>query len=231
MKEQDLGFIARLLEPLKNRILLLAGRAILAAVKEEDGRRSLQVIAQAGEEIDAVEQYQEFGFASRPPAGSEGVFLALGGTRDHCIVIATEHPGHRPANLEDGEAMVYSSENGGEEGDCHLYLKSGRLVELAGESVTLLLNGTPLAITAAEGLISIIAPGMIRINDTVMPAVGEGGGGGRPAVQNLSADTVNIEADTLTITLGGTTYTYGATNMPARIGLDSAGGDLIQEGS
>ena len=150
----------------------------------------------------------QFGLASIPLEGAEGLAIFPGGDRSQGFVIATEDRRLRPS-LGQGETALYSAENtaqpgedlpeGVSEGDpLHaVLLKSGRQVEMAGETVTILLNGTPLTLTAAEGLVSITAPGIVQINDTVMPAPGGGGGSVRPAVQNLEADTVNLAADTL----------------------------------
>jgi hypothetical protein len=79
------------------------------------------------------------------------------------------------------------------------------------------------------GMVSIQSPQPIMLNALYIQPAGAGGGG-RPAVQQLSADTVEIDADTLKISLGGKTFTYTSSGMPARIGTDTAGGDTIAEG-
>ena len=221
--------LARILRPLKQRIMLMIGRGILKAVAaDETGLQSFTAQLLDGEIAQGLEIMQHYGLASTPPAGSDIVVLFPCGDRSLGISVADGERRTRPTDLAAGAVMLYTDQNGEESGH-YLLLGDGRAVEIAGETVTLVVNGTPLAITGAEGVISIIAPGIIQINDTVMPAAGSGGSG-RPAVQNLNADTVNISADQLNITLGAKSFSFTSANMPARIGVDSAGGDVIEEG-
>ena len=60
----------------------------------------------AGERRRNILQPQRFGYASRPPAGSVGIKLALSGFQQTALLIGAEHPEHRP-NLTPGASALY----------------------------------------------------------------------------------------------------------------------------
>lgn len=97
------------LERIYNRLLLLVGRAVVRAWREEGGRGWAQGTLLAGEEADGLEAFQEFGFASRPQAGAEAVVIFQGGNRAHGYVVGTEDPRWRPQGLQPGEVVIYNA--------------------------------------------------------------------------------------------------------------------------
>lgn len=98
----------RLIQPLKHRINLMIGRAVLTALDDGAGRQYMQMTALKGEEKDGVERVQEYGFTSAPLPGAQVVFVCVGGNRDHPVAIAIDDPRHRKINLKPGEAAMYS---------------------------------------------------------------------------------------------------------------------------
>jgi phage gp45-like len=245
----SLAAIKKLIEPLKQRVLLMIGRVLILAVKTDGVLPQLTGELLQGEVNQGLTLMQHFGLASNPLPFSEGIAVFPLGDRSQGYVVATEDRRIRPS-LDPGETALYSAEDvaaPGEEpaaGPLHsIRLTSGRAIQAAGASATaiisgelnasalsstLTLNGIPLTFSSAGGVITISAPVPIVVNTTYnLP---EGGGGSRPASQTLAADTLNIEADNLVIKLGGKTFSYTASGMPARIGTDTAGGDTIQEG-
>ena len=62
-----------------------------------------------GEEVKNVVHAQPFGFFARPPAGAEGMALALGGRSDRLHVAHLEHPDHRPRGLPVGATAIYDN--------------------------------------------------------------------------------------------------------------------------
>jgi phage baseplate assembly protein V len=68
--------------------------------------------AELEEIIDSVPRLGEYGLASCPPEGSEGVILFMGGRRSDGVVVATGHRASRPTDLEPGEAMLYNGLTG-----------------------------------------------------------------------------------------------------------------------
>ena len=107
MKIPDLQ---RLLAPLRRRIALLASRGFVLLDYEGEGLRRLQVGLLAGETRDQVEHIEPYGFTSRPHPGAEVVVVALGGQRDHCLVLQAADRRYRLRTLEKGEVALYTDE-------------------------------------------------------------------------------------------------------------------------
>lgn len=63
----------------------------------------------ASEQFEDVYRAQVHGFSSNPPAGSEGLFLSLGGRSDRAVALGFEHEEHRPRNLPPGGAALYDA--------------------------------------------------------------------------------------------------------------------------
>lgn len=102
--------IQRALAPMKNRIMLMVGRAVIAAVKDAGKIQVVQVKGLAGESLDGVPRMAEFGFSSNPPKGSDAVVVAVGSSRESLVVIATEHKQTRIKNLVSGESVIYTDD-------------------------------------------------------------------------------------------------------------------------
>lgn len=86
----------------------MAGKAIIAAAKDSGKLQVLQLEVMKDELMDDVERIQEYGFSSRPPAGSEAVLLCIGGDRANALVIATDSAALRPRDLADGDSVQYN---------------------------------------------------------------------------------------------------------------------------
>ncbi|MEJ1411080.1 MAG: phage baseplate assembly protein V [Candidatus Sedimenticola sp. (ex Thyasira tokunagai)] len=97
----------RLLAPLTRRLRIMVSRAVINLVNDGQGLQELQLTLLAGEEADGVERIQEYGFTSAPKAGAEAVALAVGGSRAHTVVIATDDRRYRIKGLASGEVAIY----------------------------------------------------------------------------------------------------------------------------
>lgn len=117
-------FFQRAMKPIKDRLYLIAGKAIIKAVNDGAPIQELRISALAGEAMDRVARMQEFGFSSNPPAGSEGIILALGANRENLVMIATENRNVRIKNLASGEMVIYTDDG------TYLHLKKSGQVEL-----------------------------------------------------------------------------------------------------
>lgn len=82
----------------------------------------------AGESLPDVEMFQQFGFSSRLPAGTQVIVLPLGGSTSHAVVIASEHDGVRVKNLAEGEAVMFSDEG------AFVHIKKGKIIEVEGDT-------------------------------------------------------------------------------------------------
>lgn len=119
------------LAPLARRIRLLAGRAVLTLIDDATKMQGVQVRLLDGEACDRVDRLQQYGFTSVPHPGAEGIYLALGGSRDHGVVIVADDRRYRLKNLAGGEVAMYS-----DEGDSIVF-KRGRTIEVTTQTLEL----------------------------------------------------------------------------------------------
>jgi len=98
----------RMVRPLKARIQLMVGRALLAAVDNSGKTQRLHIQLMADEEISGVERFQDYGVESYPLADAEALAVFLGGNREHGIVVRVHDRRYRPLDLEEGDVQVYS---------------------------------------------------------------------------------------------------------------------------
>ena len=134
--------IKKMLAPLKRRIYLMLGRAVLNAVADDASRQYAQITALANETKDNVERIQEYGFTSNPHPGAQVVFINFAGNRDHPAIIAVDDPRYRKNNLATGEVALYT-----DEGD-FIHFKRGKIIEI--KAATKLRIDTPLLEVTGE---------------------------------------------------------------------------------
>ena len=82
-------------------------RAVLGGLNGKPGVQLAQGDALNGEKLEASEVFQQFGFTSGVPAGSELIVLPLGGKTAHSVIIATENGAYR-VQVGGGEVCVYN---------------------------------------------------------------------------------------------------------------------------
>lgn len=90
----------------------------------------------AGDAPEDVYRAQSHGFSSHPPAGSEGLFLSLGGRSDRLIGIGFEHEEKRPKDLPEGGTALYDAD--------------GKILKFIKDETTLDAGGKPIKITNAS---------------------------------------------------------------------------------
>ncbi len=82
-------------------------RAVLGGLNGKPGVQLAQGDALNGEKLEAAELFQQFGFTSGVPAGSELIVLPLGGKTAHSVIVATENGAYR-VQVGGGEVCVYN---------------------------------------------------------------------------------------------------------------------------
>lgn len=135
--------ITKLLAPLKRRVFLMIGRAVIKLVEDAYGVQQVQLVALEGEVLDKVERFQEYGYTSVPLAGAEAVLLAVGGDRAHGLVIGVEDRRYRLRGLAGGEVAIYDDQgqkvhikrNGIVAEAANIYLKSAGIIRIEGDGV------------------------------------------------------------------------------------------------
>ena len=86
----------------------------------------------AGEQLQAAEYMQHYGFSSNPPPGFMYVALPIGGKTAHTIVVATEHGSYRFKNLAPGETAISD-----DQGQSVHITRNGIVVNGGGKQVTM----------------------------------------------------------------------------------------------
>jgi phage baseplate assembly protein V len=121
----------RLLAPIKRKIFLLVGRAILTAVNNSEQTQKIQVQILKDEVITDIERFQEYGFETYPKQEAEPLIDFLNGNRDHGIAICVHDRRYRPQNLTEGEVAVYNFTGNiitmKQDGEIHILYNGGSL--------------------------------------------------------------------------------------------------------
>lgn len=155
--------VERLVWPLRRRVMLMVGRAVLALVDDDPQLQVLQVRALRGETIDRAERFQQYGFTGVPEEGAEVVVVCPGGIRQHPLVIAVDDRRHRPTGLRKGEVCVYTREDT-EDNPHRLIMKQGRVAELHGDEILLSAAGGASTISMDARDVLVDSP-HIGLND------------------------------------------------------------------
>lgn len=129
--------------PLKRRVMQSISRAVINTINDAGGIQKLQVALLADETHSNVDRIQQYGFTSSPLPGAEGVFVAVGGSREHGVIIALDDRRYRLKNLAPGEVALYT-----DEGD-KIHFKRGGLIEVTASS-KVQVNAPEVEINAAD---------------------------------------------------------------------------------
>jgi len=143
----------RFLDPIRNRIRIMIGRAILSLVNDSNGIQLLQVDLMKDETKDGVERIQNYGFTSHPKQGAEAVVVFPSGNRDTGIAVAVDDSRYRIKNLPEGGVALYDhdgnyvklTESDGiqiEAPNKKVFVKASGDIEIGNTSLTKLVNDT-----------------------------------------------------------------------------------------
>jgi phage baseplate assembly protein V len=123
----------------------------------------------AGEQLDRHELFQQFGFTSAPPAGTQVIVLPLGGRTSAAVVVATEHGGYRFQLGADGEVAIYN-----QWGD-YVHLRADRSIHLVAQAKVVIdtdvveINaGTSMTINTPELIVD--AATVVELNTPLVDA-------------------------------------------------------------
>lgn len=97
------------LKPLRQRIMMVVGRGVLESTKDDGGIQFVKGSLLSDEVRDDLERIQNFGFSSRPPAGSEMVCVFVGGNRENGFVVGCDNRDARFKNLAEGESVMFNA--------------------------------------------------------------------------------------------------------------------------
>ncbi len=208
--------LQKLLAPIRRRLSSLVSRAVVSLVNDSLKLQGVQIQVLAGETLDNVERFQEYGFTSVPLAGAEAVLLCVGGFRDHPLIVAIDDRRYRKKGLVAGEVALYT-----DEGDVILF-KRGRTIEITA--------GTKVKVTAPD--VEVIAATKVTVTSPLVTMSGElqvagkitgtggmaiSGGAGAQVTGNIAVTSGNVTADGIglkTHVHGGVTTGSGTTGAP-----------------
>jgi phage baseplate assembly protein V len=111
MVERLLGELERVKAQVRRLEAKSAGavaRAVSGDVDTSGGLPKATFAMRADEERGGVEVLEQYGFTSAPPAGAEGVALAVGGDGSHHVVLGLGNRSLRLTGLASGEVALYS---------------------------------------------------------------------------------------------------------------------------
>lgn len=101
----------RLLDPMRRRVNGMVSRVVMTNLNDAAKRQEIQAEGFEDELMPVIEHFQPFGFYALPPVGSEGVGVAVGGHRNHLIVLAlSDKRVATPPNMLPGSSSIFSTD-------------------------------------------------------------------------------------------------------------------------
>ncbi|EFE98313.1 phage baseplate assembly protein V [Serratia odorifera] len=101
----------------------LLARAVIRSLNSAAKCQTVDIGLVAGDEKNAVEHLEPYGFTAAAHPGAEALAFFLGGDRSHGVVLAVADRRYRLTGLKNGEVAIYT-----DEGDS-IVLKRGRIIE------------------------------------------------------------------------------------------------------
>ena len=98
------------LAAIRRRLMLLIGRAVIAAVRADGGRVELDLGQLEDEEPRDVELAEPWGFTSIPLPGAEALTLSVMGERGQRVAISMGDRRHRPRDGQPGESILFDDQ-------------------------------------------------------------------------------------------------------------------------
>lgn len=99
----------RVTAPLVRRLRSMIARCVLDAVDPDRLRQTLKVKLLDGEMAEGVEHFEPYGYTSHPLDG-DGVFLSVGSSRAHGVIMNIGGKTYRLKGLKAGEVALYTDE-------------------------------------------------------------------------------------------------------------------------
>lgn len=97
----------RFMQPIRRRIALLLGRALLVSADDSKGIQLIRIQMFNGEEKQGVERLQSYGMTSVPKEGSEVLIGAINGSKDQVIAIVVNDSNARMTGLNEGDVALH----------------------------------------------------------------------------------------------------------------------------
>lgn len=170
-------YFRSMLEPLKRRVMMAIGRAVVRAISDTGGRQTMQIEIMQGELRDAVERMQNYGMTSVPLPGADAAVVFVSGNRDQGIIIAVDDRRYRLQGMAAGEVALYDDLGH----KVHL-TRTGIVIDGAAQQITFqnaskVLFKSPVEMEQALTMSGAGSAGNISTGGTVTAATDVVGGG------------------------------------------------------
>lgn len=93
----------------RDAIRTMLRRAAILAVDDTGTQQLLDLFGLKADKPRKVVKVEDFGFASNPPAGGEGLIVCPGGRSDRAMFLGGAHKDFRPKNLPVGGVTIYDA--------------------------------------------------------------------------------------------------------------------------
>ena len=99
--------IAKYLQPLKNKLMLIVGRCILTAINNSGKTQKVTCTGLNGEKLSDIDRLENYGFTSVPRAGSEGVVVFPNANRGNGVIVVMADREARVKTLTEGDVCMF----------------------------------------------------------------------------------------------------------------------------
>lgn len=170
--------VQSMIEPVRRRVMMTVGRAVLRAVDDSGSRQTAQIEALKGEVRDLVERMQNYGFTSVPLPGADAAVVFVAGNREQGIIVAVDDRRYRLTGLEGGEVAIYDDQGQ----KVHLtrtgiVIDGGSVGPITFQNATKAVFNVPVEIAQALTMTGAGAAGNITTGGTITATTDVVGGG------------------------------------------------------
>ena len=100
----------RLLQPLRRKLQMMLGRAVVSILSSDGAVQRVQVTGEGGGTLDDIEYIEPFGYTGRPPEGQHhGYYMRLNGDGSQLLIFCVDGREYRLA-IDADEAALYNSQ-------------------------------------------------------------------------------------------------------------------------
>ncbi|TXH32529.1 MAG: phage baseplate assembly protein V [Rhodospirillaceae bacterium] len=150
--------VSRMMQPLRDRIMLMVFRAVVRLVDDDAGIQRIQVSGLRGETRDKAEHFQPYGWTSVAHPDAEAVVICVGGNRDHPIILMVDDRRYRIRGLKNGELAIYTDEDK-LDGGHRIHFKRGQAIEVhAGQEFSVNVGGGASVLTMRPDGTTLVTP-------------------------------------------------------------------------
>lgn len=193
-------------------------RAVLRSIGLTTKVQRISAEGLSGETLEKLEHFQQFGFTSAPPGGTELIVLPLGGRTSASVIVATEHGATRFVLDNQGESCVYNQwgdfAHFKKDRSIHVKAEEKVFVEtkvFRVEATTRIELVSPQVLVEASGKVRVESPlhemtGLLQTQQLTIGLTGAGTATMNGGTLNFNSVALNYQSCTTTYTGGSITH-------------------------